>query len=175
MGSPAPLSSPVPRSHPLSGQHCSVIFQPMGPILLKLLTYAFNSLDKFSFSDRILITFEKERQRFRRLKDFGRAAPEEKRLSGDTTLPHSEPTFPVISALIFKILWAAQFNVQQARWAELLFLPPARPVVTLCNSLICGIFTYNFHNLYFSSSGLQVPFKMLLPSVMLLKPQSGDL
>ena len=104
---------------------------------------------------------------------FGCAAPEERGLSGDTALPHSEPTFPVISAMIFKILGGAQFNVQQAHWAELLF--PLHRMITLCNSLNCGIFTYNFHNLCFSSSGLQVPFKMVLPSIMSLKPQSGDL
>lgn len=55
---------------------------------------------------------KKEAQRFSRLRHFGCAAPEEKGLSGDTALPHSEPTFPVISAMIFKILWGAQFNVQ---------------------------------------------------------------
>lgn len=87
----------------------------MGLILLKLSKYAFSLLDKFSFSDRLLIKSEKEAQRFRRLKHFGHAAPKEKGLSGDTALPHSEPTFPVISAMIFKILWGAQFNMQQAR------------------------------------------------------------
>lgn len=132
------LGSPAPCRHLLSGQHCSVIFQPMGLILLKLSKCAFSLLDKFSFSDRVLIKSEKEAWRFRRLKHFGRAAPEEKGLSGDTALPHSEPTFPVISAMIFKIPWGAQFNVQQARWAELLFPPPP---ITLCKSLLCGTFT----------------------------------
>lgn len=75
--------------------------------------------------------------------------------------------------MIFKIPWGAQRNAQQAHWAELLF--PPHPAITLCNSLICGVFAYNSHNLYFSSSGLRVPHEMFLPSAMLLKPQSGDL
>lgn len=83
--------------------------------MLEPLKYVFSLLDKFPFSDWILIKSEKEAQRFRRLKDFGYAALEEKGLSEDTALPHSEPTFPVISALIFKLLWGAEFSMQQAR------------------------------------------------------------
>lgn len=83
--------------------------------MLKPLKYVFSLLNKFPFSDWILIKSEKEAQRFSRLKDFGCAAPEKKGLSEDTALPHSEPTFPVISEMIFKLLWGAQFNMQQAR------------------------------------------------------------
>lgn len=71
----------------------------------------------------------------------------------------------------FQIPWGTKFNMQQAHWAQLLHFPP----ITLCNSLICNIPTYNSRNSYFSSSCLQVPFKMILPSVMLLQSQSGDL
>lgn len=130
----------------------------------------FSLLGKFSFSEWILIKTEKAAQRFRRLKDFGCAAPD-KDLSGDTALPHSEPIFPVISAMLFRY-----HGVQNLMCSKHIEQSCCFPPITLCNSLICSILTYNSHHLYFSSySGLQVPFKMILPSAMLLQSQSGDL
>lgn len=94
----------------------------MGLILLKLLKICVqliiitNTPFQTGFSSGL---------RFRRLKDVGHAAPEAKGLSEGTALPHSEPAFPVISAMISKIQWGAQFNMHQAHWAELLgFFPP---------------------------------------------------
>lgn len=85
--------------------------------------------------------------------------------------------FPAILATIFKIRWGDEFNMQPACWAEMPFFLFFFffPKMTLCNSLICAIFTYSAHSLCFSSSGLQVPFNTVLPSVMLLKPQLCDL
>lgn len=112
-----------------------------------------NSPFQSGFSSRL----KKPARRFRRLKDFGCAAPE-KGLSGDTALPRSEPTFPVISAMIFR--YHGVQNLMCSKHIEhscyvsppLLFAIPLFVISSLIILLICIflLLAYKYHLKWFS-------------------------